>query len=158
MPVTDPGDITDCGRASPDLRARIGELGQAIDRHRKQRQALFPDLTVTGMYNVLESLRQGQKLLSKDREIHEQGLVSLLGELHDELDALVFEAYGWSDLTPALVGKPGGTTPYRTPSREQQDAEEELLTRLVRLKRRARPGRSPRARALAATRVPEPRR
>ena len=83
---------------SPGLCARIGEFGEAIDRHRKQRQQLFPDLTATGMYNVLESLRQGQKLLSKEREIHEQGSVSGLGELHDELDAAVFEAYGLSDL------------------------------------------------------------
>lgn len=121
----------------PDLtplqEARIGELGEAIDRHRKQRQALFPELTITGMYNVLESLRQGTALSEKERVIHEQGLVAVLGQLHDELDAAVFEAYGWGDLAPALVGKPGGTTPYRTPSPAQEEAEEELLTRLVRL-------------------------
>ncbi len=43
----------------------------------------------------------------------------------------VFEAYGWQDLAAALVGKPGGTTPYRPPSPEHEAAEEELLTRLV---------------------------
>lgn len=118
---------------NPDQRDRIGELGEAIDRHRKQRQALHPDLTITGMYNVLESLRQGAALSDKEREIHEQGLVAVLGQLHDELDRAVFEAYGWADLADALVGKPGGTTPYRTSSREQEEAEEELLTRLVQL-------------------------
>ena len=85
------------------------------------------------MYNALESLRQGAALSGKEREIHQQGLVAVLGQLHDELDAAVFEAYGWQDLAAALVGKPGGTTPYRTPSPEQEAAEEELLTRLVRL-------------------------
>jgi hypothetical protein len=30
--------------------------------------------------------------------LHEQGLVSVLQSLHDELDAAVLQAYGWSDL------------------------------------------------------------
>ena len=34
---------------------------------------------------------------------------------------------------PALVGKPGGTTPNRNVSPEQAEAEEELLARLVAL-------------------------
>jgi hypothetical protein len=32
--------------------------------------------------------------------LHEQGLVSVLRSLHDELDAAVLAAYGWSDLGP----------------------------------------------------------
>ena len=31
----------------------------------------------------------------KEREIHEQGLISILRQLHDELDAAVADAYGW---------------------------------------------------------------
>ena len=45
----------------------------------------------------------------------------------------VLEAYGWSDLAPALVGKPGGTMPYAHKSAEQTEAEETLLDRLVQL-------------------------
>jgi hypothetical protein len=73
----------------------IRELAEQLDKHRKQRQAEHPALTMTGMYNVLESLRAGKSLTAKEKAIHEQGLVSVLKQLHDELDVAVFEAYGW---------------------------------------------------------------
>ena len=57
----------------------------------------------------------------------------MLAQLHDELDAAVLDAYGWSDLAPLLVGRPGGTTPLPDKPEEQARAEEELLTRLVAL-------------------------
>jgi hypothetical protein len=57
---------------------------------------LHPDLTMTGMYNVLEKLRGGEPLSAKEKTIHEQGLVSVLKQIHDDLDAAVFAAYGWS--------------------------------------------------------------
>lgn len=47
------------------------------------------------MYNVLEKLRAGEPLTAKEKTIHEQGLVSVLKQIHDDLDAAVFEAYGW---------------------------------------------------------------
>ena len=37
---------------------------------------------------------------AKEKSIHSQGLVSVLKELHDELDTAVLKAYGWSDLNP----------------------------------------------------------
>lgn len=77
------------------LKARIRDLGERLDAHRKRQQALHPGLTMTGMYNVLEKLRSGEPLTAKEREINDQGLVSLLKQIHDELDAAVFEAYGW---------------------------------------------------------------
>jgi hypothetical protein len=78
-----------------DQKQRIRALGEALDAHRKRQQALHPTLTITGMYNVLEKLRSGEPLTEKEREIHEQGLVSVLKQIHDDLDAAVFEAYGW---------------------------------------------------------------
>lgn len=78
-----------------ELLSRIRELGEQLDSHRKRRQAEHPGLTITGMYNVLEKLRSGEALLAKEKVIHEQGLVSVLKQIHDELDAAVFEAYGW---------------------------------------------------------------
>ena len=109
------------------------DLAEQLDAHRKRQQQLHPTLTMTGMYNVLEQLRRGDALSAKEREIHEQGLVAVLAQLHDELDAAVLEAYNWQDLAPALIGKPGGTTPYNHKSPEQSKAEETLLTRLVAL-------------------------
>jgi len=73
----------------------IRELGEQLDGHRKRQQSLHPGLTMTGMYNVLEKLRSGEPLNAKEKTIHEQGLVSVLKQIHDDLDAAVFEAYGW---------------------------------------------------------------
>lgn len=81
-----------CNVAQKDA---IGRLGEAIDAHRKRQQAAHPDLTLTGIYNVLEKLRSGESLTAKEKVIHENGLVSLLRQFHDELDAAVFDAYGW---------------------------------------------------------------
>ncbi len=75
--------------------ARIRDLGERLDAHRKRQQSLHPDLTLTGMYNVLAALRADQPLTVKEKVIHEQGLCSLLLQLHNELNAAVFEAYGW---------------------------------------------------------------
>jgi hypothetical protein len=76
-------------------QARIRDLGEHLDAHRKRQQAQHPELTITGMYNVLEKLRRGEGLDAKEKRIHEQGLVSTLTHIHDELDAAVFDAYGW---------------------------------------------------------------
>jgi hypothetical protein len=56
------------------------------------------------MYNVLEKLRAGPNpisaLTAEDRAIYDAGLVGILREIHDELDAAVSAAYGWpADLT-----------------------------------------------------------
>ncbi|PUE50897.1 hypothetical protein B9Z47_04015 [Limnohabitans sp. 2KL-1] len=85
---------------TPALTERIRLLAEQLDAHRKTQQAAHPDLTLTGMYNVLEKLRNGEALTAKDKTMHEQGLVSVLRTLHDELDAAVLQAYGWSDLGP----------------------------------------------------------
>ncbi len=53
------------------------------------------DLTMTGMYNVLEKLHNGEALTAKEKQIHEWAATTVLKELHDELDAAVFDAYGW---------------------------------------------------------------
>ena len=162
--------------ATPDQQARIAKLAEAIDAHRKRQQAAHEDVTLTGIYNVLERLRTlslaksltptplpggegldaattsasaapplasppgrgrrgapGEGLSPKERSLHEHGLVSVLASLHDELDTCVLEAYGWSDLAPALVGKPGGTLPLDDPDEAQAAAQAELLTRLVAL-------------------------
>ena len=63
------------------------------------------------MYNVLEKLRRDEPLTDKERITHEHGLVSVLKQLHDELDRAVADAYGW----PATL------------------TDEEILERLVEL-------------------------
>jgi hypothetical protein len=92
-------------------KAPIRSLAEELDAHRKRVQAEHPTLTLTGIYNVLEALRLGRTLNAKEKAIHDQGLVSVLRQLHDDLDTAVAEAYGW----PADL------------------SDEEILTRLVAL-------------------------
>lgn len=117
--------------ATPEQQAQIRHLAEQLDAHRKCQQAAHADLTLTGMYNILEKIRLGEPLNDKDKIIHQKGLVSILRELHDDLDRAVFEAYGWSDLADQLVGKAGATTPYPNKPDDHAAAEEELLKRLV---------------------------
>lgn len=85
---------------TPALADRIRQLAEQLDAHRKARQAAHEAVTLTGLYNVLDKLRRGEVLGPKDKLLHEQGLVSVLQSLHDELDAAVLAAYRWSDLGP----------------------------------------------------------
>jgi hypothetical protein len=114
-----------------ELKQRIRDLGERLDAHRKRQQELHPTLTLTGMYNVLEKLRAGEPLNAKEKTIHDQGLVTILQQLHDDLDAAVLEAYGWADLN-----RTAGVSPASSPT-SGRDArapfEQELLTRLVAL-------------------------
>jgi hypothetical protein len=80
--------------ASPSAQARIRQLAQELDQHRKARLAANHKLTLTGLYNVLEMERAGAPLDADARAIHE-GEVAILRALHDDLDAAVAEAYGW---------------------------------------------------------------
>ena len=90
--------------ASAAQQAALRELGERLDTHRKQRQALHPDLTLTGLYNVLAKLRAGETLTPVERTVHERGLVVVLRELHDAIDRAVLDAYSWPDLIPLLDG------------------------------------------------------
>lgn len=81
--------------ATETQKQQIRSIAESLDAHRKQRQALYPTLTITDMYNVLEKLRAGETLNAKEQTIHEQGLVSILLQLHNEVDAAVAAAYGW---------------------------------------------------------------
>jgi hypothetical protein len=109
-----------------DLKQRIRDLGERLDAHRKRQLEQHPGLTMTGMYNVLEKLRSEEPLNAKEKTIHDQGLVTLLQQLHDELDAAVLEAYGWSDLLSSPDFSVSASQPFSI-------SEAELLTRLVAL-------------------------
>jgi len=82
--------------AAPESqKATIRDLGAQLDAHRNERLDAHDDLTMTALYNVLKKERRGEDLDADERTIHEQGLVGVLKELHDELDAAVAAAYGW---------------------------------------------------------------
>lgn len=90
---------------TPELTEQIRNLAEQIDGHRKTQQIAHVDVTVTASYNVLEKLRLNEALTSKEKVIYERGLIGVLKSLHDELDSVVLQAYGWTDLhLPADIG------------------------------------------------------
>lgn len=117
---------------------KIRAVAEQLDLHRKRQQTQHASLTLTGMYNVLEKLKTGEALNAKEKIIHEQGLVSVLKQLHDELDLAVLAAYGWSDLAPLMEVVNGNLPAQRispTATRDdiKRELEEALLERLVAL-------------------------
>ncbi|MGV8830418.1 MAG: class I SAM-dependent DNA methyltransferase [Devosia sp.] len=146
--VLDPFPFPDLSE-NPATQSRLAELGEGLDAFRKTRLAAHDFLTMTGLYNSLErvheldwkagpgraedSAARIEPLSDKERDAYDAGHIAILKDIHDEIDALVFSAYGWSDLAPHLVGMPGATTPSPYKTADQLAAEEELLTRLVAL-------------------------
>jgi Fe2+ or Zn2+ uptake regulation protein len=96
---------------SEPLKDKIRAEAEALDALRKRVLESDEDLTLTKLYNVLEALREGRALTDAERDMHDRGLVTLIRQHHDAIDALVAEAYGW----PADL------------------SDEEILTRLVAL-------------------------
>ncbi len=83
-----------------NLKAQLRALGEELDATRKRVQAEHPDLTLTGLYNVLEKARSGAALTPADEDVKQRGRVLILKELHDQIDAATAQAYGWPvDLT-----------------------------------------------------------
>ncbi|MFN3817280.1 MAG: class I SAM-dependent DNA methyltransferase, partial [Brevundimonas sp.] len=92
----------------PDLtdaaRARLAVAAEEMDALRKRVLAQHPDLTLTGLYNVLEAVRAGAPLSDRDASVRDRGLVLILRDLHDDIDRAVTEAYGWpADLEAAQI-------------------------------------------------------
>jgi hypothetical protein len=85
-PFPSPGDL---------LKSQIRAVAEELDAFRKERQKEHPSLTMTHMYNVLEKVKSNADMDDDDERIKKDGLIIILKELHDKLDALVFEAYGW---------------------------------------------------------------
>ncbi len=90
--------------ATTAQRATIAALAEELDALRRTRLDAHPQLTMTGLYNVLEKLRTGQTLNPAERDVHDAGQVSVLLRLHQEIDIAVAAAYGWPDgLTQAEI-------------------------------------------------------
>lgn len=124
--------------ASAAQADRVRTLATQLDAHRKRQQAQHTDLTLTAMYNALEKLKSGEALSAKEKVVHEQGLVSVLKQLHDELDLAVLDAYGWSDLAPLMQVVNGNAAPgtNATPATREdckRALDDALLERLVAL-------------------------
>jgi hypothetical protein len=82
---------------SETLKQQIRDLGERLDNHRKTVQANHPDITLTGMYNLLEKMQKEEPFSAPDQAYNNRALVSILRQIHDELDTAVFAAYGWPE-------------------------------------------------------------
>lgn len=87
---------------------------------------------------MLARLREGAALSSKERDIHDRGLVSALRSFHDDVHRAVLSAYGWEEMVPLLEVASGladagaeGTPPGRAECRRLLD--DSVLERLVAL-------------------------
>lgn len=76
-------------------RSDVAVLAERLDAHRAAAIARDARVTMTGMYNVVEKLRANEPLTPKERTIHELAACGVLRDMHDQLDKLVAEAYGW---------------------------------------------------------------
>jgi len=95
FPFPDPDEAT---------RARLRALGEELDATRKTVQAEHPDLTLTGLYNVLEKVRAAAELTPAEADVKSRGRVLILKDLHDQIDRATADAYGWPhDLTDEQI-------------------------------------------------------
>ena len=81
--------------ATEAQKVRIRFLAEALDSHRVERLRLYPDLTLSGIYSVLEQIQNGGESALKEKQVKEQGALDFLLELHKSLNEAVAEAYGW---------------------------------------------------------------
>ncbi|HEU4648550.1 MAG TPA: DNA methyltransferase [Gemmatimonadales bacterium] len=81
---------------APGLRQAIGEVAERLDQHRWAVLARSDAVTLSGMYGVLEKLRANEPLTARERRVHEDAACGVLLQLHEQLDLLVAQAYGWA--------------------------------------------------------------
>lgn len=90
--------------ATPEQRAAIGTLAEELDATRKAALAEVPGLTMTGIYNWREKLRSGAPLSAQEQDQAREARAGIVARLHDQIDAVVAEAYGWPEnLPPAEI-------------------------------------------------------
>jgi SAM-dependent methyltransferase len=72
----------------------IRAAAEALDALRKDVLERHPDLTLTRLYNVREAILAGRALSSAEVDIRDRGLVLILNEHHEAIEAAVAAAYG----------------------------------------------------------------
>lgn len=80
--------------ATEAQKQAIREPAEALDALRKDVLERHPDLTLTRLYNVREAILAGRPLSAAEADIRDRGLVLILNEHHEAIDAAVAAAYG----------------------------------------------------------------
>lgn len=82
---------------SGDLAAEVGAVAEEIDALRAKVLSRHAFLTMTGLYNARARIGANCALTEAEQTVHEEGCVGVLDHLHQRLDRLVAQAYGWPD-------------------------------------------------------------
>jgi len=81
--------------ADEDAADKVREVAEKISDLRMSVLERNEDLTMTGLYNVVEEVRVGEPLTEEEQDVFERGACGVLSDLHEELDHAVAKAYGW---------------------------------------------------------------
>lgn len=74
---------------------RVADVMKRLHEHRDAALARSDYATMTGLYNIVSKLKNGESLTSKERGLHELTACGVLLDLHNELDEAVAACYGW---------------------------------------------------------------
>lgn len=77
------------------LREAIATKAEAIDNYRKAALARDEEITITAIYNVIEKRRANEQLSATEMRVNALAGCATLIDMHQELDRLVAQAYGW---------------------------------------------------------------
>ncbi len=80
---------------TPEQREQLTALGEELDATRKLVLAEQTHLTLTGLYNLIEKVKAGPELTPAEEDAKQRGRVLILKDLHEQIDRLTAEAYGW---------------------------------------------------------------
>lgn len=82
---------------APDepTRAALRDAGEKLEAHRRRVLKENPDLTQTGLYNLLVAQRSGQGFTAEQSEAARRAQLLRLRHLHETIDRLTAKAYGW---------------------------------------------------------------
>jgi hypothetical protein len=82
---------------TPEQRAAIAELAEELDATRKAALAETDKLTMTELYNLREKLRSGAAMDEKEQRRATKARAAIVNRLHEQLDQVVADAYGWGE-------------------------------------------------------------
>ena len=79
----------------PVDRRRVETIVEKLNSHRDRALKTDDSVTMTGIYNVLQKLRNSARLTPAERKVNDLAACGTLVDLHDALDASVAQCYGW---------------------------------------------------------------
>ncbi len=80
----------------PERSEAVAEIAERLDAARRAGLAANPSLTMTGLYNFVTPIREGN-LPPEQEAAATRARAFIVAKLHDDLDQAVADAYGWGE-------------------------------------------------------------